>query len=438
MEKIWAFSEICLTNCFERYNLGMDTIIKHIVFKCEENEIMRKIVSSILIFAIAVSILLTGCSDTPASGNNPNGTKNPSQNTTGSTENDEEAKKKAEEAKPFFQQVLESKFSMPSSFDGWHIIVNDYDGDGRQEAFAFAGIPSGDYWDNFSVCYIDPNGNVTKLRWNSGIGGAPQGTTSTSQNDFSSSCIRYKNQKFVTFTILPDSACIYSMVYGVSGGSVTTKEIGGDGVCKTPEGFIYASGLDATYAYVVKNGRLVDVFDTSDAYKYVDPDYSLKTIPLKQAWKEYTSHSSVGNKEYFLQYDYDGDGRQEAIAIRGYFQNGYASYTEICYIGWGGTILNIGGGNGQLLNITNWNYKTDDSIINAGKQKFMVWQVPGAGHAATYLYGARNGVPYQPQISGNVSYFHQDSDGRYYAEGSQKYTDDEYTFNTSNGEFYKK
>lgn len=79
---------------------------------------MRKIVSGILIFAIAVSILLTGCSDTPASGNNPNGTKNPSQNTTGSTENDEEAQKKAEEAKPFFQQVLESKFSMPSSFDG--------------------------------------------------------------------------------------------------------------------------------------------------------------------------------------------------------------------------------------------------------------------------------------------------------------------------------
>lgn len=405
-----------------------------------------KVAKWLAALAVLSALLLTSCGEMPpnsgasGTGSDQNQGSNTSTSTGSSsseTEN-EDSTTSSTGTGTVFEQALNNAFTLPSSFDGWHYIIDDYDGDGRQEAFAFAGQPSGDGWNNISIFYIDPNGNITKLLWNSQMTGGPQNTESTSDKNYSSSCISYKNEKFVVFWLGPDSACPYSMVYGVHNGSVTKEDIDGTCVRKVPEGFICAAGLDIDYAYVVKNGRLVDMFTTSDAYKYIDPDYSMKTTPLKDAWKAYTEYSQMGNKEYFLQGDYDGDGRQEAYVIRGYFKDGYASSAEICYIGWGGTVLLVGGGNGQLLNITKTNYKTSDSIIYAGNQKFMVWQVPGAGHAATYLYGARCGVPYQPQISGNVSFFHQNEDGRYYAEGNEKYTEDEYLFNASTGQFYRK
>lgn len=124
--------------------------------------------------------------------------------------------------------------------------------------------------------------------------------------------------------------------------------------------------------------------------------------------------------------------------FRGTFNDGYAQNAEIYYIGWGGTILRMAYSSGQLYQVNQWGYTTDDSMIKAGNQRFALWQIPGAGHAATRVFGARNGVPYEPQISGKLSYFYQEDNGRFYAESDTKYVDDEYLFNASTGEFYKR
>ena len=405
--------------------------------------------------AIAASMLLAGCGNMPSGGtngnnnyrppfnNNTNNTTNNTNNNNNNNNNNNTNNNTTTGTTARFEKILNDAYTMPSSFDGWHLIVDDYDGDGRQEAFAFAGIPHGSYWENLSVVYLNSNGQITKMKFNSHMEGRPQNTVTTSDRSFSSSCIRYKSEKFVVFEWFDMSTAndfMLSTVYGVHNGNVTSKELSGGDVRKVPEGFICAEGIDVQYTYVVKDGRLVDMLGTSDAYKYTDPDYSLKTTPVKQAWKNYTQYTGMGNKEYFLQYDFDGDGRQEAYAIRGYSSDGtgYLSSAEIYYIGWGGTVVQIDNTSGQLYRVGNFGYTTDDSMIRAGDQRFALWQIPGAGHALTRLFGARNGVPYEPQISGNVSYFYQETSGRFFAESNVKYVDDEYLFNSATGQFYKK
>lgn len=113
--------------------------------------------------------------------------------------------------------------------------MDDFDGDGRQEAYVFAGRPSGDQWYNISVFYVDPNGKITEILKNSGLYGAPQETKSTRDTSFASSCFRYKNQKFVSFWLAPQDGCVYSEVYGAYNGRATKLEIDGSDVRKTPE-----------------------------------------------------------------------------------------------------------------------------------------------------------------------------------------------------------
>lgn len=401
------------------------------------------------VLALAAVLLLSGCGD-EASGGTTGGNRYPGTTTGGGTndktDNDDHDKTHDKEdyntgTSSVFENALNKVYKLPDTFDGWHLMIDDYDGDGRQEAFAFAGIPCGSYWNNISTFYVDPNGKITELDLNTHLGGAPQGTSSTSEKNFAESKFRYKQEKFVVFSFFApdvDGDIFTSEVYGVHNGSVTKKEIqDGTNIRKTPEGFIHADGLDEDFAYVVKNGRLVDMLTTSDAYKYVDPDYSAKTVPVKTAWKNYTRYVTFGG-EYFVQSDYDGDGRQEAYVFTGLFKDGYTNGAEIYYIGWGGTVLRVAVSEGQLYRVWQVGYKQEDSMIKASNQQFVLWQIPGAGHAPTRIFGARNGVPYEPQISGEVSYFHQEDNGRFYAESGEKYVDDEYLFNAATGEFYKR
>lgn len=91
-----------------------------------------------------------------------------------------------------FLTALNKAYELPDTFDGWHLIVDDFDGDGRQEAYVFAGQPLGDQWYNISVFYVDPNGKITEILKNSRRYGAPQETKSTKDASFASSCFRYK------------------------------------------------------------------------------------------------------------------------------------------------------------------------------------------------------------------------------------------------------
>ena len=233
---------------------------------------MKKWTKLFAVLALAVMLLLTACDDGTtgggsggtSGGNWGNGGGNTTGGGTGNTTTDEEDDKPTTSSSVFLT-ALNKAYKLPDTFDGWHLIVDDFDGDGRQEAYVFAGRPSGDQWYNISVFYVDPNGKITEILKNSGLYGAPQETKSTRDTSFASSCFRYKNQKFVSFWLAPQDGCVYSEVYGAYNGRATKLEIDGSDVRKTPEGFVYAAGLDTEYAYVLKNGRLVDMVTTTDA-----------------------------------------------------------------------------------------------------------------------------------------------------------------------------
>ena len=63
-----------------------------------------------------------------------------------------------------FERAM-SHVSLPRGCSGWKYLVNDYDGAGKVEAYAFGGKENSQYtqWDYIEVYYIDPIANVTPV-----------------------------------------------------------------------------------------------------------------------------------------------------------------------------------------------------------------------------------------------------------------------------------
>lgn len=143
---------------------------------------MKKWTKLFAVLALAVMLLLTACDDGTtgggsggtSGGNWGNGGGNTTGGGTGNTTTDKEDDKPTTSSSVFLT-ALNKAYKLPDTFDGWHLIVDDFDGDGRQEAYAFAGRPSGDQWYNISVFYVDPNGKITEILKNSGLYGGAAG-----------------------------------------------------------------------------------------------------------------------------------------------------------------------------------------------------------------------------------------------------------------------
>ena len=136
--------------------------------------------------------------------------------------------------------------------------------------------------------------------------------------------------------------------------------------------------------------------------------------------------------------DYDYDGTYEAFVVTGdqYDSENYAMYggIEIWYIDSEGVISQMGEVEcGFMI-----------GIIDTGTQKFINWGRNYGGSGTTsFIYGVRNKVPYEPQISRTGVFIQQESgeilrlERDYdYIEGGYEMINHLYEFDESTGEFY--
>ncbi len=341
-----------------------------------------------------------------------------------------------------FEARMNSYLKLPAGADGWHFLINDYDHDGKREAFVFCGTPAGSVYENIHLFFLPSGGDLYMIYNMDGLQGAPHGGWDSARNDYPDAYLTFGDKTYAQFDLGDmDPGEGWAAVYGVNTGSKVPirLDIDGSGVEKVPEGFLVSSGLDEYFAYSVRNGEAVNLLEPGVGTVPLDPDPSAPAKNPETVWSNFLANYDYGNESHIFPADYDGDGRKEAYAVVGYFEDGYASSAEIYYIGWAGTIVRVATLQGQLYH---WNQLSSDAmapVVTAGNSRFLLWQMPGAGNCPTYLFGVRNGAPYQPAISGNVSFFGPDSEkGGFSADGSVKYTTDTYVFDSSTGEFTRK
>lgn len=140
---------------------------------------------------------------------------------------------------------------------------------------------------------------------------------------------------------------------------------------------------------------------------------------------------------YFAYDDYDGDGVLEAFAVTSPDESdelGLYNDIDIWYVDCEGNCRVI------IQDIYGYPHKT---IMEAGKQKFMVWEKSAGGSGSvSYIVGLRNGAAYEPQISEEYMDFQFDGDiGCYvgytsdFSKGYHDYLPTEFLFDEETGEF---
>ena len=136
--------------------------------------------------------------------------------------------------------------------------------------------------------------------------------------------------------------------------------------------------------------------------------------------------------------DYDGDGVSEAFGI-----TSPEDYDELGLCGDVGVwFIDCEGNCTQLMSDT-YGYLHQQKVT-AGQQKFIVWEMSGGGSGSlSYIFGIRDGSPYEPLISGQYMQFEtakyddavyvgQTSD---FSMGYHNYIITEFVFDSDSGEF---
>ena len=311
-----------------------------------------------------------------------------------------------------------------------YVVAADYDGDGKEEAFGFYGIPVANedrygypiVFEKFALYYINSEYSVTRVNISSSQNaiGTLVGMTSAKDTDFSSCIFEAEGQKFLHFVVAePDSEWV-STIMGVYGGYHVASLVG-DGFQMEADGrFVSRSEMDGDYEYKLSNGGFTEIGpleeDTGDKR---DADSSARLLKVCQ--------ENLSGTYYFLPADYDGDGDLEAYAIWGLFDGSESSDTTFYYIDAAGTFdLGFDAGllylsepiYGHLTNMGSTS-QTDQSqaLISAGSHKFLVWEMDdGSGYSTSLIFGVKDGKPYASSISGAYRNFHQNADGSYEAE----------------------
>ena len=161
-----------------------------------------------------------------------------------------------------FERAM-SHVSLPRGCSGWKYLVNDYDGNGKIEAYAFGGKENSQYtqWDYIEVYYIDPIGNVTPVITKSDyMVGDPYNTKSIDQNDFRDSYLTIGKQTYALFNVgSVYGSCGYTIALSSYKGKPTKSYLDGSIERVTDQGLVIvpAMGMDDDYVYVSQNGELV-------------------------------------------------------------------------------------------------------------------------------------------------------------------------------------
>ena len=161
-----------------------------------------------------------------------------------------------------FERAM-SHVSLPRGCSGWKYLVNDYDGDGKVEAYAFGGEENSQYtqWDYIEVYYIDPIGNVTPVITKSTpLVGDPYNTKSLDQNDFRDSYLTIGKQTYALFNVgSVYGSCGYTIALSSYKGKPTYSDVDGSIERVTDQGLVIvpSMGTDDYDVYVSQNGKLV-------------------------------------------------------------------------------------------------------------------------------------------------------------------------------------
>lgn len=175
----------------------------------------------------------------------------------------------------------------------------------------------------------------------------------------------------------------------------------------------------------------------------IDPAASTPPTAESQENKEslhkaFKDASGGANELYFLYYDYDGDGVNEAFGITGNESEELCTGVSIYYISADGKCKSIADGESGMLST----YLGKD-VLDTGSRRFVVWcHNVGGSTSSSYIYGVKGGDVYEPSVSGKYDYFSPAlGDNRYTAEmsdRSQGYLDHlmkSFTFDAASGEF---
>ena len=140
---------------------------------------------------------------------------------------------------------------------------------------------------------------------------------------------------------------------------------------------------------------------------------------------------------YFLYDDYDYNGTYEAFVVTA---RPDSVWNDIYYIG--GTVVKLTGdrqfGGYEFQDSANVRQRY---MVDTGTQKFFIWENSAGGSGSTsYIFGVRNGAPYEPALSGKLQSFQKDGEQYVhyrsdFSQGFHDYIRTELGFDASAGEF---
>jgi len=369
-----------------------------------------------------------------------------------------------------FQQIMDSiEVGSEYASSKRYVLVNDYDGDGRQEAFGFFGTPqkNGEYpqWQKLHIYYIASDGTISKIydaddefSEDDMLCGTPANQKTMDPTDFSDSYLTVGKQTFALLeTGYPDSY-YFTMALTVYEGKPAVSYTDAD-LRPVAEDCFIAYGYGEQTIYVVREGEFIQV-GTAASSELSEYNAADKNTPEK-AWAKYKSgilqrieeeagHSTQNAEEHLLCADYDGDGREEAFAVVCEPTDddwGLSNWARIYYITPSGYIFTVveyasdGELFGFLRNQEEESTGVQNVLMSAGNQKFLLWEVSGGGSASiTLILGVKDGVPYQPEVSGGYQMFQQSGSGYTgitsdFSKGYHDYIDHDFTFDAATGEF---
>ena len=118
----------------------------------------------------------------------------------------------------------------------------------------------------------------------------------------------------------------------------------------------------------------------------------------------FAARVSPDNVLAYLAMDYDGDGTVEVFAITG---TGSPFIDEKLILYDNVSIYFISSDSQvTLLRRDLFGFMTEMDIIQIGRSRFLTWEKNSLGSASvTYVFGVRNGKPYEPKISGKYGDF---------------------------------
>lgn len=148
-----------------------------------------------------------------------------------------------------------------------HVIIEDYDGDGKNEAFGFYGLPVFQddgtmYFEQFNLYFISSDGTISYIDGNENPDGAIygmiEGLQTTRDEEVSAELFETEGQKFLPVMLGYPESSWFTMMVSVYDGNWTASYVGG-GFCKTEDGrYISVDEMDGTYEYILQNGQFIE------------------------------------------------------------------------------------------------------------------------------------------------------------------------------------